>query len=232
MYALNGWVNDTAGRPVEGARVEVLSGPQTGASALTNRDGEFAFTESFAAVPEMRSSKAGYRQDRSDVFVFTASSIRGLFRLGSLNPPVDFGGAYELTFIADPACTALPAEARVRRYQTTLDDSDHTFQLLTLSGASFARPNGGYAWNAIYLQAYENFVNLNFSDPAVWELLDGPASVYIEGAAAGVISGSSTELRLTGEFEFCGATITAGAGECEQERSCKSSNHTLTLTRR
>jgi hypothetical protein len=44
----------------------------------------------------------GYQSAEGRVFVLSGTSIiRGLFRLGSPNPPIDLGGRYLLTFTAD-----------------------------------------------------------------------------------------------------------------------------------
>jgi hypothetical protein len=103
-----------------------------------------------------------------------------------------------------------------------------TSQVLTLAGATFAPLAGASAWNAVYVSVFEDFVRLNFSDPPIWELLDAPTSVYINGYAEGTLTGSVSELRVYGEFEFCRTTAN---GECEEEVECESMQHKLTLTR-
>jgi hypothetical protein len=226
--ALNGWVADTAGRLLEGARVEIVSGPHAGAVAITDGEGQFAFSPRFAAVPTVRATKEGYVPANSNVWLHNGTVIRGWFRLGSPNPPVDLSGHYTLTFTTDPACQSLPPEARSRTYQATIGPSAIP-GIVKLEGARFANPGGRYVANVVYLSAFENFVRLNFSDPPIWELLDEPTSVYISGEAAGTVSGSVSEFSVSGEFESCGVT---DGEECEEEVACQSLHHRLVLTRR
>jgi hypothetical protein len=223
--SLDGWVGDTASRPLEGARVEVLSGPHAGAVAITEGNGNFAFGQTFSAVPSLRATKDGYVPAASNVFVPPGTSnIRGWFRLGSPNDASDLSGSYTLTFTADPACQSLPREARARTYGATLTFSAPA--IVTLSGGRFV--SGGYPSNLVYLSTFENFVRLDFSDPPIWERLADPTSVYISGEASGTVHGTVSELSVSGEFEYCG--VTSGA-ECEEEVACESHNHRLVLTR-
>jgi hypothetical protein len=229
-YSLEGWVHDTAGRPIEGATVEVLNGLHVGATTSSGRDGRYSFSQTVTSIPGMRATKAGYQPADGNVFVLMGSSIiRGLFRLGSPNPPIDLGGNYLFTFTADASCTSLPPQARARTYQATIPRGQATHHVLTLTGARFADAAPGYSANTIYVSVFENFVQFYFSDPPIWELLDAPTSLYVYGDAQGEITGAVSSFPVWGEFEFCGST---GDGKCEEEVECESSHHTLTLTRR
>jgi hypothetical protein len=229
-YALGGWVFDTAGRPIAAATVEILSGARAGAVATTSADGSYAFGHGFPSAPEMRASKSGYRLVDAQFYApGDTTTIHRVFRLGSLNPPIDLGGTYDLTFTADPACDALPPEARSRRYLTTVPGGDATHYALTLSGAGFVAVDERYVANMVYMSRFEDFVHLEFSDPPIWEKLASPTSLYIYGSAEGKMSGSAADFKVAGEFEFCG--VTSGV-ECEEEVACHSRNHTLTVSRR
>jgi hypothetical protein len=228
-YSLAGWVFDTAQRPIEGARVEIQSGPRSGEATTTAADGTFTFGTGFLAAPDMSASKDGYRL--VDVRFHSAgdkTAILKVFKLGSLNPAVDFAGTYDLTFTADPACDALPVEARSRRYQTTVPGGYATYHSLVMTGATFLDVYEYYPGNTLNLSAFDNFVRLDFSDPPIWEKLASPTSLYIYGLAEGVLSGSTMDLKVDGTFGFCG--VTSGL-KCEQEVACHSENHTLTVTR-
>jgi hypothetical protein len=227
VFSLDGWVSDTAGRLLEGATVEVLSGPNAGAIAITDAAGQYAFSQPFAAVPSVRATKDGYVPGDSNVFILNGTSvIRGWFRLGSPQPPVDLSGHYTLTFTADPSCQSLPGDARTRTYQTTIAAASG---VLTLEAARFAAAAGRYASNVVYFSVFEDFLRLDFSDPPVWELLDAGTSVYIDGFAEGTVSGPVAELRVDGEIEYCGVTE---GDRCEEEVACESHNHRLVLARR
>jgi len=226
-YSLAGSVSDTAGRPIEGATVEIVGGQQAGSVTTTLADGSYTFGGGFSAAPAMRANKSGYIFDSTNSYTTgDPPTIYRWFRLGSSTPPIDLGGTYDLTFTADPSC-ALPLEARSRRYLTSIPAGNATLRTLTLSGASFVTAPAGYVSNVVYMSVFENFVRFYFSDPPIWETLTGPTSLYINGSADGEVTGSTAHFRVTGEFEFCGVT---GNG-CEKEIECDSTNHTLTLTR-
>ena len=214
LYPLGGWVFDTAGRPIEGASVQILSGARAGEVATTFADGTYAFRDGFPAAPEMQASKSGYRFERAYFHAPGSTAIRKVFFLGSLNPPIDLGGTYDLTFTADPVCDVLPPEARSRRYLTTVPGGNATSHILVLSGASFVTYPESYAWNRVPMSVFENFVVLHFSDPPIGEKLDDQTTLYISGSAQGEITGSTSHLSVGGNID-----------------SCHSKNHTLTLVR-
>jgi Carboxypeptidase regulatory-like domain len=222
---LSGWVADTAGRLLEGARVEIMSGSHAGAVTITDRQGQFAFSQLFSDVPAVGATKEGYLPASKNVWVHNGAEIRGWFRLGSPNPPVDLTGNFTLTFTADPACQSLPSQARSRTYHATMAPQG----LLQLEGARFVNFGDGYVGNVVYVSVFESFVRLDFGDPPIWELLDDPTSVYIFGSAEGTVSGPVSAFSVAGEFEYCG--VTEGQ-TCEEEVACESDHHRLVLTRR
>jgi hypothetical protein len=76
-HVLHGWVEFYAGYPrlpVNGARVEIIDGPNTGKAVLTNAQGMFVFDD-LVTSPEFRmeASKSGYS-------TFTYRKISGLTR--------------------------------------------------------------------------------------------------------------------------------------------------------
>jgi hypothetical protein len=54
-------VYDTANRFVDGANVEILTGPYAGMQVTTNADGEFSFSGRFVDLVAIRASRDGYR---------------------------------------------------------------------------------------------------------------------------------------------------------------------------
>lgn len=212
---LGGWVFDTAQRPIEGSRVEILSGPRSGEVTTTAANGTFTFGNGFLVAPDMLAGKDGYRL--ADVRFYSSgdrTAILKVFKLGSPPPPIDLGGTYDLTFTADPACDALPPEARSRRYHTTVLGGNQTSHVLVLYGASFVTVAANYVANTVSMSAFENFVSLHFSDPPIGEKLDDQTTLYISGSAQGELTGSTSHLIVDGNID-----------------SCHSKNHTLTLVR-
>src|SRR4051812_44638414 len=137
-------------------------------------------------------------------------------------------GTYRMTFSADPACSALPEIARTRTYTATSNGS-----LISLTGATFGRPGGGYDWRTLYAKFTGDDLTLFFQDPPVWELLSPTQHLVIEGLEA---TGSVRELPATlsfqGTFAFCGATEPDDYPECSvPEIVCGSTQHRLVIGR-
>src|SRR5262249_11938595 len=136
--------NDTAFRPLPGATVEVLDGPQTGMSTIVDAEGSFSLSGTFDDATRFRAAKEGHLTT-TQVSRTVPNAGRYLdFHLEVSAPPVNMAGDYTLTFIADSACVGLPDDMRTRTYAATITPSHPTniptantnFQV-SLSGASF-----------------------------------------------------------------------------------------------
>ena len=55
-----GYVMDTAGRPISGARIEAVDGPQAGYAMISNAEGQFSVPYSFDQTVTFRASKDDY----------------------------------------------------------------------------------------------------------------------------------------------------------------------------
>ena len=106
---------DSAFRPVAGASVEVLDGPQAGTSATADAMGSFSLTGTFDDTTRFRAAREGYAAATGTLAPKTCASCNSrpiYFYLAVLAPAVDIAGDYALTFIADAARTALPNALR------------------------------------------------------------------------------------------------------------------------
>ena len=145
---IQGFVLDTAFRPIGDATVEVVDGPNAGLSTATDAAGQFSLTGTFDDTTRFRAAKEGYVAATQ---VWMCSSVpcgAGAapwlgFYLAVLDPNVDIAGEYMLTVIADSACADLPDEVRTRTYAATITPQSRPdlpanagFDV-TLSGATF-----------------------------------------------------------------------------------------------
>src|SRR6266852_8389312 len=71
VQSLYGYVSDTAFRPVTGAKVEVLTGPQAGTVMTSDDQGRFSYTGTFASTVNLRATKEGFAVATQAVFVGT-----------------------------------------------------------------------------------------------------------------------------------------------------------------
>src|SRR5262249_11679345 len=116
VVLIHGTVNDTAFRPLPGATVEVLDGPQTGMSTIVDAEGSFSLSGTFDDATRFRAAKEGHLTT-TQVSRTVPNAGRYLdFHLEVSAPPVNMAGDYTLTFIADSACVGLPDDMRTRTY--------------------------------------------------------------------------------------------------------------------
>jgi len=232
-----GWVLDTADRPVAGARVEVVDGPQAGTSAMSDATGQFSL-----AGTTFRATKEGY------VSVTQASQTSApggrpwiIFHLEGLAPPVNIAGDYTLTFIADSACTELPNELQTRTYAATVTPAasrPNTSFDVTVTGAPLL---GDYTIFMIGVFGDYLAFNLDWEGPVLVEQVAPNTYLAFQGAAEASVatSGLSTiSASFDGTIEYCVLTSEMGRfyscspGQAVTYARCASKNHRLILTRR
>ena len=110
-------------RPVGGARIEVLDGPQTALSAISDSKGEFSLTGLFDDTTRFRATGDGHLPETEKWGPFCAPCHPNhwiFFTLGVDRAVREHRWRYTLTFVADSACSALPDELRVRTYAATV----------------------------------------------------------------------------------------------------------------
>ena len=240
---LNGVVSDTAFRPLAGARVEIASGPETGAWTTTRADGEFSFTSiTVNDTTQVRAALDGYLTATQTV---GCCPYYAYFNLALPVPPATMAGEYALTFQADSACTDLPIEMRTRSYTATVtsDNSNasipsNTWFYAVLEGAPFILDKAGF-WIGV-AGHYVAFLIAEGEDPWIVEEFASNAYVAIGGVAAATVGPafSTISAPFDGSIEYCelrspmGMRYSCDSPVARARARCTSKNHRLTLTRR
>jgi hypothetical protein len=241
---MKGWVNDTAFRIIEGARVEVVDGPHAGLSATSDSTGQVSFSGSFGVGTVFRATKEGYLTTTGTVNSSCATCPPWIVLImGVLAPPANIAGDYTLALIADSTCAGLPADARTRSYAAAItpvvdpNRPANTYFDVNVSGATLLT---GYKKFSIGVAGDYLSFSLDWEGPVIVEELapntylafGGWATATLATSIASTISTSFEglidycELRSPmGTFYSCTAAAVAHA-------QCTSKNHRIVLTRR
>ena len=245
LQSLSGYVSDTAFRAVAGARVDVVDGPQSGMSFVSDAVGQFSYVGTFTTPVTLRATKDGYIA----LTKTTQTSAPGgrpwvYFQLEVVAPPVNIAGNYTLTFIADSSCTSIPSELRTRNYPSTIAPVSN---LLARPDTSLTLTAGG-----AFLETYDSFPIGVAGDYVVLSVYNGEDFGLVERIGPGTYLGfygesrtsigtsplSTISLAFDGAFDYCVLEPGAGwFGACTSNRAvahqqCQSKNHRLILTRR
>ena len=234
---MRGTVSDTAFRPLEGARVEILDGPQAGLSATTDVRGEFSFSGTFDDATRFRATTDGH-----------VTSIRTLepfcmpcnpnwwinFSLEVLAPPANLAGEYTLTFVADSACATLPNDVRTRTYAATIPATSNTYFGVRAGGATFYKD-----WNILDMGIAGDYVGF-WLETLVEQIAPNTFLSFggLAAASIGTTAMPTIVLPFSGEISYCVTKSETGRFEdCHQglaatRQQCTSNNHQLILTRR
>lgn len=244
---LAGTVSDAAWRPLAGARVEVVDGPQAGLSTTTNANGEYRLTGAFDETTHFRATKESHV---AATWPLPAICDRCnpqwwiYFYLEALAPPASIAGDYTLTFVADGACAGLPEEVRTRTYQATVtltsrpgDPANSRFDVTVTGGNLLERYNG------FTIGVVGDYVKTDIGDwghgaPGLVEQIAPNTYLTLGGAIAttandtsmiaGSFVGAIERCELTSEW---GSRYSCEGGAVVHER-CSSQNHGFSLRRR
>jgi Carboxypeptidase regulatory-like domain len=242
---LNGYVGDTAFRPLAGVRVEVLNGPDAGMELTSEANGHFSYTGTFPGTVSMRASKDGFIAATQPVFPSTTSAVAWVsFQLAPLAPPVSVAGNYTLTIIADSACAGVPEDVRTRTYAATVTVNSRSSAPANTSfngsvtGARFA-PYANIFWVGVagdYLA-----LSTEGEGPSIVEEV-GPNRYIAYSASAGASIGTAGVTTLSAAFngliEYCelkspiGSYYDCSPSLAAVREQCTSTNNRLILTRR
>ena len=239
LHTLNGYVTDSAFRPIGGVRVEVVNGPDAGKALISDNDGVFSYLGSFPDRISMRATKAGYTDRTSTVFASATGNMAWVsFELSPVAPAANPEGLYTLTFDLDGACQEFPADLRTRSYEAQLRYRSRTAFNGEVTGAMFA-PFG----NRFFVGVAGDYVAISTEGegPAIIEQV-GPQSYIsffgVAGSTVPMVGPPTISAPFRGVIEYCELKAPAGQYyECSDtlaavKTQCTSQNSRLTLTPR
>jgi hypothetical protein len=245
-----GTVSDSALRPLAGARVELLDGPQAGISATSDAAGRFYLTGNVDDTTRVRASKDGYVTATETILPLCdrCNPKRWVHVfLNMLDSPVAIAGDYTLTFIADSACLNLPDELRTRSYAATIRLADpnlpgypahsDTSHKVTPVGSAF--PDG---LNNFYLNVAGNYIAVSLgdhTDPGITERV-APDTYFAFGGWAATSAQTPVSTISTpfgGWIDYCVNPQMGDRYDCTPAPTvtrvrCESAKHQLILERR
>ena len=241
--SIEGTVSDSALRPLAGARVELLDGPQAGLATTTGFDGHFEFFANVDDATRFRASKDGHVTGEATIQPHCApcNPKRWVHLvLNLVDSPVPLAGDYDLTFTAASTCTNLPAGLRTRSYDVTIAGSpagSDTSLKVTPKGSAF--PDG---LNNFWLNVAGNYVAVflgDHTDPGVTERVaehtyfafGGWTTVSLKPPVATIST------RFQGWIDSCVNPNMGQRYDCTPSATvtrirCDSAPHQLTLTRK
>ena len=214
---LNGYVSDTAFRPMADVSVEVLNGPDRGKLLTSDATGRFSYTGFLTSEVSMRATKDGYVTRTSSVVTGTSVDQAWVFfRLTPATPPVQAAGNFTLAISVDSACAGFPDEVRNRSWPVLLTKRNtDTLPADTqfdgrVGGGQFA-PNANFFWVGVagdYLA-----VSTEGEGPSIVEQV-GPKSYIAYSGNAGAVIPSGGPAMISAPFkgliEYCELKSTLG----------------------
>jgi len=244
MRTLSGYIYDTAFRPVAGARIEILDGPQAGTATTSTASGTFSYDGTFSIPVTLRGTKEGYTVGLETARALTDGRGYASFLLTSLAPPVPVAGNYTLTITADPACVAFPDDLRTRSFAATVTAGGNSRAPANTSftgyvtGAQFAP----YA-NTFWIGVSGDYVAISTAGegPSLVEQVGPNKYVAFWGEASlsvGPAGVSTISAPFKGSIEYCELKSAVGSYyDCSVALAvlrdeCTLNNSQLTLTRR
>jgi hypothetical protein len=240
-----GTVSDSAFRPLGGATVEVVDGPQAGKTTIADARGEFSLSGTFDDATRFRATKEGHVAATGTLQPHCApcNPNRWIhFYLPPVVPSAQIAGHYTLTLTADAACAAFPSA--VRTYEATLapvTTSHHpanTFYEGTVSGAALLQGYNSFSIGVAGDYFAGGFGDLH-GDQGLVEQVAPTTYFAVGGGVAGSVTGGSTiSASLDGFIDACelqssmGTRYNCTPGPVATRAQCTSRNHRFTLTRR
>jgi hypothetical protein len=231
--AMMGTVSDGAFRPIPGAIVEVLDGPQTGVMTITNSRGEFSFEGTIDDHTRFRATSDGYSPSIATLQPACAACNPPRwvhFVLNAVAPSVNMAGDYTVTFAS--ACASLPIDVRTRVYQATIGPSPYNgYVNVPLKGGTFIE-----GWDSLPMGVESDYVAF-WLEILVEQIAPNTYLTFNALAAAhiGSQARSTYTFPLDGSIDYCVTKDTGSYEDCYRNAAstratCYSGQ--MTLTRR
>jgi hypothetical protein len=244
---VNGTVYDTAFRPLAGATVTVLDGPQAGVAVTADAQGEYLLTGEFNDVTRFRATHEGHLDSVQSLDTCVGCGHDGtmvydVFVLALSGPSLDISGDYALTIVSASSCVGIPEEFRTRSFLATIASATtpwftlpaNTYFVGSVSGAALHGDNRYFEaavagdFVALELRGYELVEQVA---PNTYLRFNGRA----EASAGRALSSVSTSFQ--GRIDYCalnapmGPVYSCGIGAVARVE-CQSTDHRLTIARR
>jgi Carboxypeptidase regulatory-like domain len=244
--SIAGNVTDAAWRPLSGARVEVVNGPDAGRSALTDGNGDYRLSGKFDETTQFRASKDGHADATVPLPAACARCNPNwwiFFALESRAAHADLSGRYELTFTAADSCAGLPEELRRRTYDATLtpyEDPHGPGSRYTVAVSAPAIDR----FNTFLIGVAGDYLSFWLGDlhgsPGIAEQLGENTFMGIGGmaqASIGTSNVSHISATFDGVIDACELGTPSERLSCQFEATlmkgrCEAHLHRITLTRR
>jgi hypothetical protein len=241
--SVGGYIYDVAWRPLTGARIEVLDGPQAGASAISDSRGNFYLNGEFNETTRFRASLPGHR-DQTTILQPRCPACQPnwwlSFTLETDAPHADLSGQYQLTFVAAEHCTGLPSELRQRTYSASVSPGSGAGRfVVSLQGGTFIfrydRFDVGLAGDT-FVAVLGDF----HGTPGIAERVSGDGYLGFEGQATAQVSATAvTEInaQFEGVISYCEVAgpvperFTCPANGPGERVQCTSDRHQMILQR-
>jgi hypothetical protein len=240
-------VTDTAFRPLAGAVVELLDGPDAGTRVEADAFGTFVFVAEFEDHARFRATANGY-VDNTQLMTYCARcnpQWRLTLLLAPEGPTVDLRGEFTMAIRAGAACAAYLGDARELTYAVTFTRATNapTFPAGTVfdanvSGGQFVGTSNRFRvfLAGMYLTAW--FGDFHGTPGTVDEI--GPLTYVTVGGEllTTVTDDAVIHGAFNGEIERCELTAPWGtrqncmSGPRTAVAMCHSTAHEMTLTRR
>jgi hypothetical protein len=241
-YILSGRVTEAGTFGLAGARVELVGGPDSGRTGLTNSDGQYAF-DGISGVSEVRASKDGYVTATQTV---SGNTEQVNIVLTASVPYASLGGAYMLTFKASSSCQ-LPVDVMSRTYNVGIDQERGAVLTVVLANGQFATLEDGdgdpVTLNKFVGHVSGNTVTFGLDDPstawyfdsAVMEKLADQWYLSFAGTAQATptVSGISATLAGIVRLTTCpaGGVSNQVCNATPPIATCSARDHELIFTR-
>ena len=151
MVSFKGYVGDRLGYPLSGVSIDLVDGPQAGATALTDEKGNYAFTDPVGLPVTVRLKRDGYAEKKEIVrtpagfwfFLDTLDRSYFNFEPGNYLLQLSLDPADATSWIPQAPCAGIPAEALTQRFNATVTQGTSAAQFthrVTVSGEGLAFP--------------------------------------------------------------------------------------------